>query len=155
MDHCYREMRREHGFLQEGNQPTGGKWNYDLANRKRLPAQMQLPARQRFVPDATTLEVMAMVEQRFGCHFGTLEDFDWAVTRKDALLALDDCISNALVSFGDYHDAMSAGAPFLVYSLLSSALNTGLLAPRKVCQAAEAAWRSGAAPLHAVEGFIR
>ena len=155
MEHFYREMRREHGILMEGNQPAGGEWNYDSANRKRLPAQMQLPARRRFVPDATTLEVMAVVERRFGRHFGTLDAFDWAVTRKDALLALDDFISIAIVSFGDYQDAMSAGAPFLFHSLLSSALNIGLLAPREVCQAAEAAWRSGAAPLHAVEGFIR
>jgi deoxyribodipyrimidine photolyase-related protein len=50
---------------------------------------------------------------------------------------------------------MKAGAPFLYHSLLAPALNLGLLSPREICQAAEAAWRAGAAPLNAVEGFVR
>jgi deoxyribodipyrimidine photolyase-related protein len=99
--------------------------------------------------------VMAMVEQRFGDHFGELNDFGWAVNRHDALRALSDFIEMGLPRFGDYQDAMKAGAPFLFHSLLASALNIGLLSPREVCAAAEAAWRSGAAPLNAVEGFVR
>ena len=50
---------------------------------------------------------------------------------------------------------MKAGAPFLYHSLIAPAINIGLLSPREVCVAAEAAWRSGNAPLNAVEGFIR
>jgi len=50
---------------------------------------------------------------------------------------------------------MKAGAPFLFHSLLAPALNLGLLSPSEVCRAAEAAWRSGAAPLNSVEGFVR
>jgi deoxyribodipyrimidine photolyase-related protein len=34
-------------------------------------------------------------------------------------------------------------------------LNVGLLDPLELCRKAEAAWRSGQAPLNAVEGFIR
>ena len=37
MEHFYREMRREHDILMQGEQPAGGQWNYDQANRKRLP----------------------------------------------------------------------------------------------------------------------
>jgi deoxyribodipyrimidine photolyase-related protein len=39
--------------------------------------------------------------------------------------------------------------------VLSPYLNAGLLDPRAVCAAAEAAYREGLAPLNAVEGFIR
>ena len=39
--------------------------------------------------------------------------------------------------------------------MLAPALNLGLLSPREVCAAAEAAWRAGAAPLNSVEGFVR
>jgi deoxyribodipyrimidine photolyase-related protein len=39
--------------------------------------------------------------------------------------------------------------------LVSTSLNIGLLSPRACCEAAEAAWREGSAPLNAVEGFIR
>lgn len=155
MEHFYREMRREHGILIEGGQPAGGAWNYDHANRKRLPARTDPPARLRFTPDAVTREVMALVERRFPDHFGGLEAFGWPVTRADALRALDDFLAHGLPDFGDYQDAMKGGAPFLFHSLLAPALNLGLLSPFEICQAAESAWRSGAAPLNAVEGFIR
>ncbi len=155
MEHFYREMRREQAILMEGEEPAGGEWNYDQANRKRLPARTVPAARLRFSPDATTREVMALVERRFGDHFGGLGDFGWAVTRDEALRALEDFIAHDLASFGDYQDAMKAGEPFLFHSLLSPALNLGLLSAREVCDAAEAAWRSGAAPLNAVEGFVR
>ena len=155
MEHFYREMRREHAILMEGDQPAGGEWNFDSENRKALPASIVPPDRRRFAPDDTTREVMALVERRFNSNFGGLEEFGWPVTRAAALLALDDFIANGLPHFGDYQDAMKAGSPFLFHSLLAPALNIGLLSPREVCEAAETAWRSGAAPLNAVEGFIR
>ncbi len=155
LEHFYREMRREHGILMEGAQPAGGEWNYDQANRRSLPAGSVAPDRLRFSPDATTREVMALVERRFPDHFGGLEEFGWPVTRADAVLALDDFMSHGLPNFGDYQDAMKAGAPFLFHSLLAPALNLGLLSPREVCRAAEAAWKTKGAPLNAVEGFVR
>jgi deoxyribodipyrimidine photolyase-related protein len=45
--------------------------------------------------------------------------------------------------------------PFLYHSLLSSCLNTKLLDPEKVIQAAEKAFREQQAGLASVEGFIR
>jgi deoxyribodipyrimidine photolyase-related protein len=132
MEHFYREMRREHGLLMEGDKPAGGEWNFDAENRKALPKGAAPPPRLRFDPD-----------------------FGWPVTRADALRALEDFIAIGLPRFGDYQDAMKAGAPFLFHSLLSPALNIGLISPREVCEAAEEAWRSGAAPLNAVEGFVR
>jgi len=155
MEFFYREMRREHGILMDGKEPAGGEWNYDADNRKRLPPRTDLPERRRFAPDATTQAVMALVERRFPDHFGELAEFGWPVSRAEALQALEDFIAQALPQFGDYQDAMKAGAPFLFHSLLSPALNVGLLTAREVCQAAEAAWKSGAAPLNAVEGFVR
>jgi deoxyribodipyrimidine photolyase-related protein len=155
MEHFYREMRREHGLLMEGDQPVGGEWNYDGANRKSLPARIVPPPRRRFSPDETTRAVMALVERQFPDHFGDLEEFGWPVTRADALLALEDFVARGLANFGDYQDAMKAGAPFMYHSLLAPALNLGLLSPLEVCQAAEATWRSGVAPINAVEGFVR
>jgi deoxyribodipyrimidine photolyase-related protein len=43
----------------------------------------------------------------------------------------------------------------LAHSLLSPYINLGLLLPAEVCDAAEAAYRSGHAPIASVEGFIR
>ncbi|KPF67114.1 deoxyribodipyrimidine photolyase [Bosea sp. AAP35] len=155
MEFFYREMRRRSGLLMEGDAPVGGQWNFDAENRKRLPASLALPPRGRTRPDAVTAEVIALVAERFADHFGDLDGFGWAVTRNDALAALDHFIADALPFFGDYQDAMAEGEPFIFHALLSPYLNVGLLLPREVCLAAETGWRAGHAPLNAVEGFIR
>eukprot|EP01035_Chromulina_nebulosa_P017465 gene17465-23018_t len=155
MEFFYREMRRETGLLMDGEEPEGGQWNYDHDNRKRLPANFQPPSRLRFEPDAETRTVLDLVSARFGNHFGDLEPFGWAVTREDALLALDHFIAICLGSFGDYQDAMKTGEDFLSHSVISPYLNAGLLTAREVADAAEVAYRKGKAPLNAVEGFIR
>ncbi len=155
MEFFYRDMRRESGVLMDDGEPAGGAWNYDAENRKPWPKGAAAPDRLRFPPDAETLAVIALVEARFGDHFGDLEGFGWAVTRRDALEALDHFVGACLPAFGDTQDAMKTGAPFLNHAMLSPYLNIGLLDPREVCVRAEAAWRDGTAPLNAVEGFIR
>ena len=155
MEYFYREMRRNTGLLMEGDQPAGGKWNYDSENRKPAKADLSMPAPLRTPPDDITKDVLALVSDRFNDHFGDLEPFWFGVTRAQAQAALDYFIDNALANFGDYQDAMLEGEKFLYHSLLSLYLNAGLLDPLEICQRAEQAYRGGLAPLNAAEGFIR
>ena len=155
MELFYREMRRKTGWLMNADQPEGGEWNYDAENRKALPRHIALPPLKRFVPDATTRAVMALVAQRFAGHFGDLEPFGWGVTRADALKALQHFRAKCLPKFGDYEDAMNSSADYLFHSVLSPYINIGLLSPQEVCTAALAAYKAGTAPLAAVEGFVR
>ena len=155
METFYRGMRRRTGLLMDGGEPVGGRWNFDPDNRKRLPKGHRLPDRIGFQPDATTRETIALVEREFADHFGDLATFSWPVTRADALAALKHFIAVCLPTFGDYQDAMKAGAPYLYHALLSPPLNAGLLTAEEVCWAAERAYRDGSAPLNCVEGFIR
>jgi deoxyribodipyrimidine photolyase-related protein len=155
LEYFYRHMRRQMGWLMNGAQPVGDRWNFDIENRKALPRNLKPPARRRFEPDAVTRAVMDLVERRFGDHFGDLESFGWAVTREDALAALRHFIADCLPQFGDYQDSMKSGEDWLFHAVLSPYLNIGLLNPREVCQAALEAYHEGDAPLHAVEGFVR
>ncbi|MCX7341455.1 MAG: cryptochrome/photolyase family protein [Hyphomicrobiales bacterium] len=155
MEFFYRDMRREHDVLMEGDEPAGGQWNFDHDNRKALPADVRVPKRARFEPDEVTRAVIAMIQQRFPGHFGELEPFGWAVTRSGALEALDHFITVCLPGFGDYQDAMKTAEPFLFHSIISPYLNIGLITAREACARAEMEWRQGRAPLNAVEGFIR
>jgi deoxyribodipyrimidine photolyase-related protein len=155
MEDFYRIMRRQTGLLMDGAQPVGGQWNFDADNRKSVPKGHRFTPPLRFAPDAITARAIETVAGRFGNHFGSLEGFGWAVTREQALQALADFIANRLAGFGDYQDAMVTGEDVLNHSLLSPALNLGLLSPLEVCQAAQAAYVAGTAPLNAVEGFIR
>ncbi|MCB6178428.1 cryptochrome/photolyase family protein [Rhodobacter sp. Har01] len=154
MEWFYREMRRRTGLLMQGDTPAGGQWNFDAENRKRAERGLLRPQPLRFAPDAVTDEVLALVEARFA-HFGTARPFGWPVTRVQALEALADFAAHRLPSFGAEQDAMLEGEPWLSHSLLSAALNIGLLGPLEVCRAVEDAWRAGKVPLNAAEGFIR
>jgi deoxyribodipyrimidine photolyase-related protein len=155
MEFFYRYLRRKTGWLMDGDEPQGGRWNYDPQNRKSLPRHLNIPSRQRFELDAITREVISLVNQRFADHFGDLETFGWAVTPEDAQLALRYFIQNCLPQFGDYQDAMQSGTDFLFHSVLSPYMNIGLLQAREVCEAALNAYQKGSAPLHSTEGFIR
>lgn len=155
MEFFYRAMRARTGLLMEEGEPVGGQWNFDRDNRKPLPGRIAVPERLRFSPDAITAEVIDLVRHRFGHHFGDLEPFGWGVTRAEACRALAHFIADALPRFGDYQDAMKTGEGFLFHALVSPYLNAGLLQPLEICLAAVEAWRSGAAPLNAVEGFVR
>lgn len=156
MEFFYREMRKKYSILMEPDgKPTGGEWNYDKENRKPPKSGMTSPPRISHKKSAITHEVLALVKDHFDDHFGTLEPFHYAVTRKQALIELNHFILHLLPNFGDYQDAMVADEPYLYHSLISSYLNAGLLLPLEICHKAEAAYRSGHAPLNAVEGFIR
>ncbi len=155
MEFFYREMRRRTGLLMAGDAPEGGCWNFDSENRKRAAPDLLMPQPLRVAPDAITQAVITMVAARFADHFGTIEPFHFPVTRADAEAAAEQFMVEALPQFGDYQDAMLRGAPFLYHSLLSPLINVGLLDPLALCRRAERAWHEGAAPLNAVEGYIR
>lgn len=155
MEYFYRQMRRQTGYLMDDGKPAGGQWNFDKENRARLPDDIILPARLSFAPDAITRDVLAMVEARFADHFGDLEPFAMPVRRQDAVGMLEHFIADCLPQFGDFQDAMAEGEAFLFHSALSAVMNVGLLTPREVCDAVQAAYDAGDAPLNAAEGYIR
>ena len=155
MEYFYREMRRKTGLLMNGDDPEGGKWNYDADNRKPANADLFLPQPHFVSPDIITEEVLTLVGGSFSDHFGDLKPFWFAVTREEAETALTHFIETALPHFGDYQDAMLTDQKFLYHSVLSAYINAGLLDPLEVCKRVEAAYRAGHAPLNAAEGFIR
>lgn len=112
MEFFYREMRRETGYLMDGDKPEGGQWNFDKENRRKLPKDVALPDRLKFEPDAITHEVLKLVNARFSDNFGDLEPFDMPVTRDQALGVLDHFIDTCLPQFGDYQDALVEGEAF-------------------------------------------
>ena len=155
MEHFYREMRRKTGLLMDGDKPASGQWNYDQENREKPGKSLVAPERPLFAPDAVTSEVIALVEDRFADHFGSLDKFGWPVTREQAEQAADAFFAERLEKFGPYQDAMLFGQDDLFHSMLSTSINIGLLDPLELCQRAEQSYRGGKAPLNSVEGFIR
>ncbi len=157
MEQFYRAMRKRFDVLMENGDPVGGRWNFDRANRgafgKGGPGRIPDPL--RFEPDELTSGALEAVSRHFPDHPGSLRTFAWPVTGEQARLALEDFVSHRLARFGQRQDAMWSGEPFLYHSLLSAVMNLRLLDPRECVQSALTALRNGAAPLAAVEGFIR
>ncbi len=153
MDAFYRWMRQRTGLLLEDGRPVGGKWSYDVENRK--PAKGVMPPQvPRHPPDATTAAIMARVAGWKG-RWGAVDGFDWPVTRAAAIAELQHFVAARLRAFGDFQDALVDGEPWMWHARLSSSLNLGLLHPMEVVDAAVAAFDAGEAPLNAVEGFVR
>ncbi|MFL4468918.1 cryptochrome/photolyase family protein [Tateyamaria armeniaca] len=155
MEYFYREMRRKTGLLMEGDQPAGGKWNFDHDNRKPAPDDVDFSGPMQFTPDDVVEDVLDLVEARFGNHFGDLRPFWFATDQGQARRALAHFVRYGLAKFGDYQDAMLADNQFLYHALVSPYLNIGLLDPMEVCRAVEEAWKAGDVPINAAEGFIR
>lgn len=156
MEHFYRHMRRRHELLLDlHGQPEGARWNFDHDNRKPWPGHPAEPEDARPVHDHRSL--WAMLERCGVKSFGDPQaaGLRWPVNRSEALACLEAFVRDGLPHFGDFEDAMSSGHPRLFHSLLSFALNTKMLHPLEVVQRAERAYRKGAAPLAAVEGFVR
>ncbi|MEM7398529.1 MAG: cryptochrome/photolyase family protein [Pseudomonadota bacterium] len=156
MENFYREMRRKTGLLMEKDgKPCGGRWNFDVENRRPPRKGLTVPTPKRVPNDTTTREVLDLVADRFEDHFGTLEPFWFAVTRVEAEAAFDHFLETALAQFGDYQDAMLRDEPFMFHAVIALYLNAGLLDPLAVCRRVEEAYRAGGVSLNAAEGFIR
>jgi deoxyribodipyrimidine photolyase-related protein len=56
MEYWYRALRQRFGILMDGDQPTGGQWNFDADNRESFAqaGPQNLPAPTRIAPDAIT-----------------------------------------------------------------------------------------------------
>jgi len=156
MEPFYRMMRKKYNILMDmDGKPTGGLWNYDKENRDPPDADMTIPPRLTHVTNDTVRDVISLVGKNFQNHFGSLEQFDLATTRNQALEEAHFFIDNFLPSFGKYQDVMISGEAYLYHSRLSPYLNAGLLMPLELCKLAQDAYRNGKAPLNAAEGFIR
>ena len=158
-EYYYRWLRKKYDiFMNEEGKPIGDKWNFDKDNRKGIKQlQSDIPERKKLVPDQITFDAMVDVEECFPNSIGTLENFNWATTHKEAENLLDDFIERFLVNYGAFQDAINKENTFMFHSLLSPYLNCGLLDPEICIQKAEKKYyeSNGEIPINSVEGFIR
>lgn len=150
------QRRRLNILLEPGTiQPVGGKWSFDGENRKKLPKSVNPPAPIRFEPDATTQEVIRLVQTEFKDHPGKAADFNYGTTHGDALDALHYFLDNLFDSFGPYEDAISTESRTAFHSVLTPYLNCGLLNPAEIVESVLERNEASPVPIESLEGFIR
>ena len=161
MEYWYRRVRSARGWLMEEHagksEPIGGTWNLDKENRKRLAPGTNVPAPLYGSVTPLVQSVIGEVLADRTRLFGDATALIWPTTRREALAALNAFCDERLANFGPYEDAMSKEHEHLFHSLLSPALNLGLLTPNEVCERAldTYAARPSVIPLSSIEGFIR
>lgn len=156
MEHFYRHMRKKHRILMRSpTQPVGDQWNFDHDNRKTWKGDPALPPDWRHQHDHSDIwQAIQRAGVRSMGHPQATQ-FRWPAHRGEALQDLSQFIEQALPHFGDFQDARTTQSWRLFHSMLSFALNTKMLNPQEVINAAVQAYESGHAPLPAVEGFVR
>ncbi|MBD3790039.1 MAG: cryptochrome/photolyase family protein [Campylobacterales bacterium] len=148
MHYFYINRRKEMKILIDQGKPIGGKWSLDSENRKKLPLSLTLPQWQSY-ENAYIVEARAYVS----CFdtFGESEPFYYPVDFAEAEALLDEFLAHRFANFGDYQDAMTLKDSPLFHSMVSSALNIGLLDPEEIVKRA----LETPVPLNAKEGFVR
>jgi deoxyribodipyrimidine photolyase-related protein len=151
----YRHQRKRLGVLVEDGKPVGGKWSLDAENRRRLPADISIPALPGIARRREVAEARRYVLKHFPDHPGSVDDFFYPVTHADAKKWLKDFLDRRLAQFGPYEDAISRREGFLFHSLLSPLINVGLLTPGEVVEQTLSYSREHDIPLNSLEGFVR
>lgn len=157
MENFYRDMRKKHDILMIGDQPEGGKWNYDKSNRNKWKGDVEIPTYKYFKNDV--LEVLKDIEKTNLETIGKLETqtFPYPITRVQALEQLKYFCENLLIHFGDYQDAMHTDEDYLFHSRLSFAMNLKLISPKDIVKTVLNYYRKHGEhiDISQVEGFIR
>ena len=155
MENFYRIQRKKLNILMDGDEPAGGKWNYDAENRIPLPEGHKFPPYLIHKADEIDHEVIKELESSDLDLWGDKPDGTWATTRAGALKQLEHFIENNLNNFGPYEDASSTDNWAIHHSLLSPYLNNGLLHAEEVVKAVLAGAKKKKVSLASLEGFIR
>lgn len=158
METFYRRMRKKHHILlDDGDDPQGGKWNFDTENRKKLPKNHKPNPPLLFENDVR--EQLARIR---GSNIKTIGNINaqylaWPINRAQSLKLLKYFCENGLHLFGTFQDAMHTDEWSVYHSRLSFSMNSKLISPIEVVNAAVEYWRANkkSIALNQIEGFIR
>jgi deoxyribodipyrimidine photolyase-related protein len=158
----YIAQRKQRKVLLEADgRPLGGKWTYDIQNRLKFPKNGVAPLLEPPAANEYVAEAIEWVNKYYTANhgntaspFGNLGGF-YPVTHHDAEHWLDSFLKQRFQYFGVYEDAMVKQQSFLFHSVLTPALNIGLLKPQQVIDKALDFAAENDIPLNSLEGFIR
>ena len=157
MENFYRHMRKNHDILMIGDQPEGGKWNYDATNRQKWKGQPETPSYKYFKNkvDAVIHDIEKANIKTIGRV--TSNTFTFPINRQQALEQLKYFCEHLLQYFGDYQDAMHTDEVYLFHSRLSFAMNLKLITAKNVVDTVLNYYRTFGQDIHIsqIEGFIR
>ena len=157
MENFYRQMRKNHSILIEGTNPVGGKWNFDADNRKKIPANHVVSLPLIFSNDTSEIEIEIQKANVKTIGSVNSKQFLWPINRSQSLELLDFFVEHCLPFFGTFQDAMQQNQRSIYHSRLSFSMNTKMISPKEVIDAAILSWEKNPSEisLNQLEGFVR
>jgi deoxyribodipyrimidine photolyase-related protein len=140
MESFYRQMRKKHDILMDGNKPLGGRWNFDVENRRRYDGRVPIPKPRLFRNNVA--ELHKMIEKAGVKTFGAIKPdaLIWPINGSQSQSLLNAFLKDGLKEFGTYQDSMTTESWSVFHARISFALNTKMLHPLEVIEAALRTW---------------
>jgi deoxyribodipyrimidine photolyase-related protein len=153
----YKQQRKKLGILiDEDAKPVGGKWTYDIDNRKKYPKNKVPPAINYPEKTAVWEEAVTYTLANFPKNPGSLtHERLYPITHQEAQDWLEQFLSYRFYDFGIYEDAILKESSILHHSILSPLMNVGLIRPTRVVHRALSFAEQENIPINSTEGFIR
>jgi deoxyribodipyrimidine photolyase-related protein len=156
----YRWQRKRLNILiDENGEFEGGKLSFDQQNRESAPKEgfpkikYHTTQKNKYIEEA-----QKYVLETFPDHYGNIENFGHIpFSTEDARTKLQIFLKNRLFNFGNYEDSIDTNNPFIYHSILSSALNIGIITPMEVVEEALDYYYTHPETIgiNDIEGFVR
>ncbi|MDA8693399.1 cryptochrome/photolyase family protein [Saprospiraceae bacterium] len=150
------ERKRLNVLVDEANEPYGGKWTYDIDNRKKYPKDKIPPTWPELKTSKHWTESLKYVNEHFSDNPGELKtDRPYPINHIESEAWLKQFFVERFHDFGAYEDAIVKEEKLLNHSLLSPLINVGLLKPKDVVDKAIHYANENDIPINSLEGFVR
>ena len=159
----YSFQRKRLNILMDANQkPLGGKLTFDSENRKSYPKSHKFPDVRLSELSEDFKRAKEHIQKHIPNTIGSISYFEekgffYPTTSEEAKIAFDEFLTNRFLGFGDYEDAFGKNPDehFLYHSVLTPAMNIGLINPDYVINRTLAFAKENEIPMNSTEGFIR
>lgn len=156
------QRKRLNVLMDEQQKPIGGKLTYDSDNRKAYPKSHTFPTVRLASIGQDFQSAKDYVYQHYQNSLGSLDYFEaqkffYPSTTEEAKKAFDVFLHERFLLFGDFEDAFGKDPEehFLYHSVLTPALNIGLINPEYILSRTLNFAKEKNIPINSTEGFIR
>ncbi|GAB1307517.1 cryptochrome/photolyase family protein [Urechidicola sp. KH5] len=153
----YKQQRKKlFILLDKEHKPVGGKWTYDIENRKKYPKN-KIPPYVQFPEEKSEWnEAVEYTQKWYKSNPGELsKERFYPINHSESYQWIEQFLLFRFYDFGMYEDAILKEESILHHSVLSPLLNTGLISPNYLIKRTLNFAQTEKIPINSVEGFIR
>jgi len=151
-------QRKRFNILVKKDRPIGGKWSYDVKNRKPFPKSFETNKRMNFKPKLVSNKYINGAKKYIEKHFKDSPgstNFFLPIDHNSTKRYFTKFLKERLRCFGPYQDAVHKDILFGCHSVISPLLNIGIITPNYVVKKLIKYGKKYRVPLYSLEAIIR